>query len=502
LRNSFNGWVIKVNGVIPVEQTAVEATAVVLFVDLDGTLIQTDLLHESLVLLSKQSIGLLLRAILRLGQGRATFKRAVSEAVTPKIRDLPFRKEVLDFVSEQHSQGRKVILATAADSKWAQNVADELGVFDGILASDGVHNLKGTAKLEAIQAFCREHHYVQFDYIGNSYVDLPIWRKARGVYIVAPSASLLAKVREFAKPAGILGTWKSPTRSALSALRPQQWVKNVLVFIPLVTSHNMFDFSLAMAAVMAFVCFCFCASGVYVLNDLADLNADRLHPAKRKRPFASGTLPLSWGLPLASGLLISGFALSGLTLPAVFFAAIAVYFVTTCAYSFLAKRIAMLDVLLLAGLYTIRVFAGGAATAIVISEWLAAFCMFLFVSLAFAKRYAELERLLRNNEADASGRGYHVSDISLIESMGPASGYIAVLVLALYVNSDQMKTLYRNHWSLLLICPVFMYWISRIWIKAKRGELSEDPIVFALRDRISVCLGIIVIVLLIVGSYL
>jgi 4-hydroxybenzoate polyprenyltransferase len=162
----------------------------------------------------------------------------------------------------------------------------------------------------------------------------------------------------------------------------------------------------------------------------------------------------------------------------------------------------MLDVLVLAGLYTIRVFAGGAATAIVISEWLAAFCMFLFVSLAFAKRYAELERLLRANETDASGRGYRVSDISLIESMGPASGYIAVLVLALYVNSEQMRMLYRNQWPLLLICPVFMYWISRIWIKAKRGQLSEDPIVFALRDRISVYLGVVVIMLLVVASYL
>jgi 4-hydroxybenzoate polyprenyltransferase len=473
-----------------------------MFVDLDGTLIQTDLLHESLLLLSKQSIGMLLRAILRLGHGRAAFKRAVSEAVTPEIRKLPFRTEVLDFVSQRRLQGRKIILATAADSTWAQSVADELGVFDGILASDGSHNLKGKAKLEAIQEYCREHRYPQFDYIGNSYVDLPIWRKAHGVYMVAPSAALTAEVRKFAEPAGIFGTWKSPTQSALSALRPHQWVKNFLVFIPLVTSHKVISFPLAKAAAIAFMCFCFCASAVYVLNDLADIGADRRHPTKRKRPFASGGLPVSWGLPLASGLLILGFALSGLTLPVGFTVALAVYFVTTGAYSFLAKRFAMLDVLILAGLYTIRVFAGGIATAIVISEWLAAFSMFLFVSLAFAKRYAELERLLRENEPQSSGRGYRITDMALIESMGSASGYIAVLVLALYVNSEQMKTLYSNQWPLLLICPVLMYWISRVWIKAKRGELTEDPIVFALRDRISAFLGVIVIVLLFVGSYL
>jgi 4-hydroxybenzoate polyprenyltransferase/phosphoserine phosphatase len=487
---------------IRTEPPAGEAPAEVLFVDLDGTLIQTDLLHESLVIMSRKSIGLLLRTILRLRHGRAAFKRAVSEAVTPEISMLPFRTEILDFISEQRLQGRKVILATAADSMWAQRVADELGVFDGFLASDGAHNLKGTAKLEAIQAFCREHRYAQFDYIGNSYVDLPIWRKAQGVYLVAPSASLMTEVRKFSEPAGILGIWKTPTRSALSSLRPQQWCKNILVFVPLVASHKVFTFPIAKAAAMAFVCFCFCASAVYVLNDLADMSADRRHPTKRKRPFASGALPISWGLPLAGGLLILGFALSGLTLPAGFSVALAVYFVTTCAYSFHAKRIAMLDVLILAGLYTIRVFAGGIATAIVISEWLAAFCMFLFVSLAFAKRYAELERLLRDNEEPASGRGYRVSDIALIESMGTASGYIAVLVLALYVTSEQMKTLYSNQWPLLLVCPVLMYWISRVWIKAKRGELSEDPIVFALQDRISAFLGAIVIALLIAGSYL
>lgn len=488
--------------VIPTSPPAAGTSAEVLFVDIDGTLIRTDLLHESLVLLSNQSIRLLLRVLLSLAHGRAAFKKAVTEAVSLEIRHLPFRTEVLDFVAEQRSHGRKIILATAADSTWAQILADKLGLFDGILASDGVHNLKGSDKLEAIQRFCREQRYAQFDYLGDSYDDLPIWREARGVYIVAPSASLMTEVREFAEPAGVFGTWKSPIRSVLSAFRPQQWLKNILVFVPLVASHKVFTLPLAKAAAIAFVCFCFCTSAVYVLNDLADISADRRHPIKRKRPFASGALPVSWGLPLAIGLLILGFALSGLTLPAGFSVALAVYFVTTCVYSFHAKRIAMLDVLMLAGLYTIRVFAGGTAMAIVISEWLAAFCMFLFVSLAFAKRYAELERLFRANETVAGGRGYRVSDITLIEGMGSASGYIAVLVLALYVNGEQMKTLYSNPWPLLLICPVLMYWISRVWIMAKRGELSEDPIIFALRDRISAYLGVIVIVLFIAGSYL
>ena len=350
--------------VIPTSPPAAGTSAEVLFVDIDGTLIRTDLLHESLVLLSNQSIRLLLRVLLSLAHGRAAFKKAVTEAVSLEIRHLPFRTEVLDFVAEQRSHGRKIILATAADSTWAQILADKLGLFDGILASDGVHNLKGSDKLEAIQRFCREQRYAQFDYLGDSYDDLPIWREARGVYIVAPSASLMTEVREFAEPAGVFGTWKSPIRSVLSAFRPQQWLKNILVFVPLVASHKVFTLPLAKAAAIAFVCFCFCTSAVYVLNDLADISADRRHPIKRKRPFASGALPVSWGLPLAIGLLILGFALSGLTLPAGFSVALAVYFVTTCVYSFHAKRIAMLDVLMLAGLYTIRVFAGGTAMAI------------------------------------------------------------------------------------------------------------------------------------------
>jgi len=282
-------------------------------------------------------------------------------------------------------------------------------------------------------------------------------------------------------------------QAVLAVLRPVQWVKNVLVFVPLLTSHNVFHLPLVLAALRAFVCFSLCASAAYVLNDLADIHSDRRHPVKQNRPFASGDLSVRWGLWLAVGLLVPAFALTLLTLPVGFSGALGVYFATTCLYSFRAKRIAMLDVLLLAGLYTIRVIAGGLATGIVVSEWLMAFSMFLFVSLAFAKRYAELERLLREGEAGASGRGYCVGDIGLIESMGPASGYIAVLVLALYVNGEQMKLLYRSPWPLWLICPVLMYWISRLWFKAKRGELNEDPIVFALRDRVSLALGVAIL---------
>jgi 4-hydroxybenzoate polyprenyltransferase len=290
-------------------------------------------------------------------------------------------------------------------------------------------------------------------------------------------------------------------RYAIALIRPQQWIKNFLVFVPLVTSHNLFHFSLLIAVAIAIVCFCFCASAVYVLNDLADIDADRRHPSKRNRPFAAGNLPLTWGLPIAGLLLSLAFTISCLALPLRFSAVLALYFVMTCGYSFFAKGVVMLDVLLLAALYTIRVLGGAMAAGVTVSDWLMAFSMFLFFSLAFAKRYAELERLASAEGGKASGRGYHASDIGLIESMGPASGLIAVLVLSLYINGEQMKTLYRNPWPLWLICPILLYWISRLWIQAKRGEITGDPIVFALRDRTSVCLGVIVAALLAVASF-
>jgi len=483
------------------EPTGPAESARILFVDLDGTLIQTDLLYEAVAALLKQSI-VLLRALLKLVYGRAVFKENLSRLVTPEIRHLPFRQEVLAFVSDQHAIGRKAVLATATDAVWAQRVATELQIFDDVLASDGSKNLKGKAKLEAIRVYCREHGYTEFDYLGDSHADLPIWREARGVYIAAPSRRLLGRVRKFVEPAGIFGTRPSRLKAVLAVLRPHQWVKNLLVFVPLMTSHNVLQFSLAVSATIGFVCFCFCASAAYVLNDLTDLVADRRHPTKKKRPFAAGDLPVSWGLPLAAMLLVTAFVTSCLTLSAGFSVGLMVYFLTTCAYSFFGRRIELLDVLMLAGLYTIRVLAGGKATNIVVSEWLIAFSMFLFTSLAFAKRYTELERLLRASKEMASGRGYRVSDIGLIESMGTASGYVAVLVLALYVNGEQMKILYRDAWPLWLICAILMYWISRIWMKANRGELSEDPIVFALKDRISILLGIVVILLLIAASYL
>ena len=296
----------------------------------------------------------------------------------------------------------------------------------------------------------------------------------------------------------------SATRSLgvglLKTMRPKQWAKNLLVFTPLITSHQVFDEARLLTGTVAFVCFCLCASAVYVLNDLIDLEYDRQHTQKRYRPLASGSLAIAWGIPLACLLLLLGFSISVSTLPLGFCGVLLAYVIVACGYSWLLKRIVMLDVLTLAGLYTVRVLAGGIAIGIVVSEWLIAFSVFLFASLAFVKRYAELDKLSRTGAVNVSGRGYRTSDVGIIEGMGTASGLIAVLVLAMYVNGEQSKQLYANPWPIWLICPVLMYWIGRIWILAKRGELSEDPVVYALGDRVSRCVAVLIAALLALAS--
>ena len=466
-------------------ETASTDAAEVLFVDLDGTLIKTDLLHEAILAAAKTRPLGLLRAAATLLHGKAAFKHALATIVQPEVRTLPLREEVLDLIAEVRGRGGRVILATATDVRWAGPIAEELGLFDGVLASDGNVNLKGPAKLAAIEDYCRRHGHAAFDYVGDSRADWPIWQAARQVYAAAPSARLLSRLHKPDQPATAVGVRSGAIGPLIRALRPYQWLKNLLVFVPLITSHRVLEPLALLHTAIAFAAFSACASAVYLLNDLADIDADRLHPGKRRRPFAAAALPVSWGPPLIAALAILAFGTAAALLPAAFTWTLLAYFVVTCAYSLVLKRVAMLDVITLACLYAVRVLGGGLATGIVASEWLMAFSLFIFVSLAFAKRSAELARLELADEAASAGRGYRVADRGLIDSLGPTAGYLAVLVLALYIQSDDMRRLYGQAWALWLLCPLLMYWISRLWLKAKRGELKEDPVLFALRDRVS-----------------
>lgn len=447
-------------------------------VDLDGTLLRSDLLLESvLVLLGRNPLYVFLLPLWLL-QGKAALKHEIAQRVALRAETLPYDERVLQFLRE--TQGRPRVLCTASDGRFAQSVADHLGVFEQVLASDGVRNLSGRTKAEALVERFGDR---KFDYLGNDKVDLHVWSKARSGWVVNANRRLAQSMEKrcqlqahWPKSGNGVSTW-------LRALRVHQWLKNLLVFVPLLAAHRLFEPSALWAASSAFFAFGLCASGVYLLNDLLDLTADRLHPRKRRRPFASGDLPLLHGVIAAPLLTLGGFALALWCSP--FFALVlAVYYVATLAYSFRLKRIVMVDVVLLAGLYTVRIIGGAVAIDAELSFWLLAFSMFLFLSLAMLKRYTELQTMLAEGKADASGRGYRVDDLTIVQSLGGACGFIAVLVLCLYINS-QAAALYRNPQMLWLLCPLLLYWVSRAWLLAHRNEMHDDPIVFAAGDKIS-----------------
>lgn len=457
------------------------AQPIPLCVDLDGTLIRSDLLFESALSLLRRNPLYIFFFVLWLLRGRAHLKREIAARADVDASTLPYDERVLAWLREQGEAQRPRVLCTASDARLAGDVATHLGLFDEVLASDGTRNLAGRQKGETLRERYGERG---FDYAGNEYRDLHIWKHARRAIVVnahnglAKAAAGCCEVERVFEPArGGLRTW-------LKALRLHQWLKNLLVFLPLFASHRVLETATALNCALAFLAFGLCASGVYVLNDLFDLDSDRRHPRKRLRPFAAGTLPLLHGLVAAPLLTLAGLGLA-LYVSAAFAGVLLIYYALTLAYSLRLKRIEMLDVIVLAALYTVRIIGGAVVIGGGLSFWLLAFSMFLFLSLAMLKRYTELLSARDSGKMGASGRGYSVEDIALIQSLGGASGYMSVLVLALYINSTASEVLYTRPQVLWMLCPLLLYWISRVWLVAHRGGMHDDPVVFAIVDRVS-----------------
>jgi 4-hydroxybenzoate polyprenyltransferase len=460
--------------------TQAAADAVPLCIDLDGTLIRSDMLVESALQLLRANPLYLFRFAAWLLRGKAHLKQEIARRTTLDVTALPYEQRLLGWLHENAGVRRRV-LCTASDRKFADAVAAHVGGFEEVLASDGEHNLSGRNKARAL---CERFGERGFDYAGNEARDLHVWSCARRAIVVNASGALALRAGSVCEVERVFERHGSRLRDWLRALRLHQWLKNLLVFLPLLTAHLVLAPGAVLRSSLAFLSFCICASGVYLLNDLLDLDADRRHPRKRLRPFAAGALPLASGLVAAPLLTLAAFALA-LTLSPLFAAVLAAYYALTLAYSFTLKRIAVLDTVVLAGLYTIRIIAGTAALQIAASFWLLAFSMFLFLSLAMIKRYTELAALLKSGDSRSAGRDYAVDDLPLVQSLGGASGYLAVLVLALYINSTASEALYRHPTVLWLLCPVLLYWISRAWLIAHRGEMHDDPVVFAITDRVS-----------------
>ena len=460
-----------------------------LCVDLDGALVKSDTLFDALCQLVRRQPWQLWRLPLWLAGGRARLKMEVARCAPLDPQRLPYNTGLLRYLQAQHREGRPIYLATGADPVLAGRVAAHLGIFQDVLATDLTTNLTRAKKLARLR-----QRFGQFDYIGNSRADLVLLASAQEAMLANPTAALRLALRLRRIPVARTVIDRRPiARTLVKAIRMHQWAKNILLLAPLAFSHRLSAGSLA-AATAAFFCFSFMASANYLVNDLLDIESDRRHPAKRMRPFASGDLSVSGGIGLAFALFLASAALLPL-LPTAFALWLALYIVATAAYSLYLKRIAVVDVLLLSGLYTLRLLAGGAATATDISHWLASFSSFLFLSLAMVKRFSELENLRERGIAATHGRGYLVADIEQIRSFGTASAYAAVVVFMLYIARPDAASLYQHASRLWLIVPLLLYWLHRVWLLAARGELDDDPVVFAVTDPISLAVGVGVVVL-------
>jgi 4-hydroxybenzoate polyprenyltransferase/phosphoserine phosphatase len=444
--------------------------------DLDGTLVSSDMLWESILLLLKANPLYLFLLPFWLLRGKAALKWNVAQRVTLDARYLPYRTDFLAFLHDEHASGRQLLLVTAAAEPIAQKIADELGIFSAVHASSATVNLSAARKASFLTS---RYGTRGFDYAGNSRDDIAVFAAAREATVVAPDAAASRYQKQhgtrlFAdEPVGI--------KTYLKMLRVHQWLKNLLIFAPAVLAHSIADPAMFFTLALAFAAFCASASAIYILNDLVDLPLDRLHPRKRERPFANGSLSIPFGLSV-SACLIAIAAILCFFLPPLFAGVMALYIVTTTAYSLLLKRMLLIDVICLAGLYSLRILAGKAAASLPLSFWLIAFGLFFFLSLALVKRYVELQSATVEEGSRLAGRGYRPEDIDIVGQSGVASAFAAILVLAFYIQSPEIAPLYSEPWLVWPLVPLVLYINMRIWILAHRREVHDDPVVFIAKD--------------------
>ncbi|SDX58005.1 4-hydroxybenzoate polyprenyltransferase [Albimonas donghaensis] len=465
---------------------------VALVIDLDGTLVPVDTLHESALGLIALGFGPLAAAAPELARaarlGKSPLKARITDRVTIDAAGLPYRESVLDLIREARAAGRFVMLATASDQRVADAVAAHLGLFDAVEGSDGTVNLGGHAKADMLIARFGRHG---FDYVGDAPRDLPVWASARRVITAGASPGLIRQAEALTRPETApealhldpASQGLGRIRPYIRAMRPHQWMKNTLVFLPLLASHQS-GAGAWLTAMLAFAAFSLVSSSVYCVNDLLDLDADRAHPRKRFRPFASGAVPALHGLLMGAVLFCGGFGLAW-AVSDLLFGVLSVYFGATLLYSMALKRELVIDICMLAGLYTLRVIAGSMALQLEVSPWMLALSVFLFLSLAAMKRQTELVDLAAEGKSETSGRAYRADDLPVVTMMAIAAGYTAVLVLALYIYSPTVQRLYMSPLLLWGAPPILLYWSSRMVMIAHRGQMNDDPVLFAIRDPLS-----------------
>lgn len=472
------------------------SSAKVIAVDLDGTLTLTDTLHESVLKLLRYNPFMIFLLPLWLIRGVAYLKSKVAENSVLDVTTLPLNTTFINWLKEQKADGKKLVLCTASNMRIAKAVDDHLDLFDDVIASNAHENLKSIHKRKALQKKYGEQGY---DYAGNSSADLKVWAGASHAIVVNANKRVLKKASQIASISKIFPSENPSVSDWLRALRLHQWLKNLLLFVPLLASHQLGNIQSIITLIVALISYSLCASSVYVINDLFDLESDRNHPRKKQRPFASGKLLIKSGAVVAPLLII----LSTILATSVnnnFLIILLIYLFLTLLYSLILKRMVLVDCLTLATLYTLRIIAGAAALSIPLSFWLLAFSIFIFLSLALVKRYAELVVQAQEGKSHAHGRGYLVSDVTILQALGVSSGYISALVLALYLRSEDVISLYIQPMAIWLVLPILLFWISWVWLKAARGEMHDDPIVFAVKDKASLFVGVLTVVVFVYAA--
>ncbi len=464
-----------------------------LIVDLDGTLTPSDTLVESVIKLVKQSPFNLLRLPIWLLRGKSQLKNAVAQHTEFSAEHLPYNESLLAYLRDEKAKGRQIVLATAAHRSIAEAVSMHLGLFDLVLATDANLNLKGKAKLQAIEGAVGKN----FVYAGDSLADLPIWKAAEAAILVGVAQKTAEMIRrttpveqEFSRERSGLADW-------VRALRVHQWLKNVLLFVPLLTAFSFLDIEKLATMMLAFLAFSLAASATYIVNDIWDLENDRMHPRKRLRPFASAKLPIWHGLGVAVSALVLAFTLA-IALHAGFILMLLLYLVLTSAYSWVFKEYVLLDVLLLSILYTLRILAGSMAIGITVSSWLIAFSIFMFLSLALVKRCAELVLHEQNGMTALRGRDYRVTDLVVLWPLGIGAALSSVVVFGLFISAPDTQARYATPQLLWLVAIGLIYWLARLWVKTSRGEMHDDPVIYAIKDRGSraVVFGMIIVMVI------
>lgn len=472
-----------------------------LVVDLDGTFIRTDSLHELLTKAIMRPGRFLIALYVLITAGKAAFKRYLAESFNFAVHLLPRNQSVSEFLKEEISQGRNIILVTGADQKIAENIDPQHAFFTEAIGSNGEVNLTGNNKKDYLVKRFGEKGY---DYIGNSQTDIPIWKSASKSFLASPLSSKLGSERtsfpqiRFHKV--FVEAQSSTLKNWIKELRVHQSLKNILIFLPLVAAHELGDFSKILQLCLGFLCFTAVAFSVYLLNDIIDLDADRVHARKKNRPIAMGAIDPINGLIASIILAVFGTFAAFLILPS-FGVVLIVYLLLTISYTFWLKKISMLDVIFLGLLYMIRIAAGAILAEVTLSFWFTGIALFLFISLAIAKRYSEIVSLgSHTDKHNVPGRGYELSDSSAAMALGVSTGIASVLIFTIYIQTTSVKLLYPSNNFLWFAIPVLMYWIGNLWLTAGRNELNDDPVIFAIKNKKSLIAGIVLLVIFVLAS--